>query len=223
MDITERKNAEKVLKESYEKVEKSLEGIINAITMIVEIRDPYTAGHQKRVAQLAVAIAREMGLSQERIDVIRIAASLHDIGKIYVPAEILAKPGRLSHVEMDIVKTHPRASYDILKMIEFPWPVADIAHQHQERYNGTGYPQGLSNGGILLEARILAVADTIEAMTIRRPYRSAVGIEKALDLIVENKGIAYDPKVVDATVRLYRDKHFTFEPAEERKEKVLAK
>lgn len=210
IDITERKRAEKVLRESFEKTQRSLEGVINAITTIVETRDPYTAGHQKRVSRLACAIAEEMGLSGDRIAGLRIGAILHDVGKIYVPAEILAKPGRLSPVEMDIVKAHPQESYDILKMIDFPWPVAEIAFQHQERFNGTGYPRGLADGDILLEARILAVADTVEAMMIQRPYRPAVGMDNALDLIMKGRGTDYDPGVVDAAVRLFRERHFSF-------------
>jgi PAS domain S-box-containing protein/putative nucleotidyltransferase with HDIG domain len=214
-DITERKRAAAALKESYEKVAKSLDGVINAITAIVEIRDPYTAGHQKRTSRLACAIASEMQLSRNQIEGLRIAAALHDIGKIYVPAEILAKPGRLSLVEMAIVKAHARASYEILKKIDFPWPVAEIALEHQERYDGTGYPQGLAGNDILPEARILAVADTLEAMMVRRPYRPAVGTDNALDEIMRNRGAAYDPAVVDAAVTLLRDRHFSFELEEQ--------
>jgi PAS domain S-box-containing protein len=210
-DITERMQQQEKLKQSYEKLQRSIDGIINAIVKIVETRDPYTAGHEKRVAQLDCAIATEMGLSEERINSIRIAAVIHDIGKIYVPAEILSKPGNLSEMEFAIVKIHPQASYDILKVIEFPGPIAQIALQHQERYNGSGYPFGLKDGDILLEARILAVADVVEAMTFYRPYRSAVGIDKALEEIEKNRGILYDPDVVDACLRLFKENKFKFE------------
>lgn len=213
-DVTERKQAQEKLKQSYEKLQKSIDGIINAIVKIVETRDPYTAGHEKRVSQLASAIAKEMGLSEDRINGIRMAGVIHDIGKIYVPAEILSKPGSLSEMEFAIIKIHPQASYEILKVIDFPWPIAQVALQHQERLNGSGYPLGLSGENILLEARILAVADVVEAMTFNRPYRSAVGIDKALEEISKNKGILYDPKVVDACMALFNEKKFQFESIE---------
>ncbi|MHB9156216.1 MAG: HD domain-containing phosphohydrolase [Endomicrobiales bacterium] len=214
-DITERRHAEIALKESYARLQRSLDGIINAMTAIVETRDPYTAGHQKRVAQLAMAIAKEMGLPEDAVNSIRIASIMHDIGKIYVPSEILSKPGNLSGVEMSIVQTHPLASYDILKKIQFPWPVAEIAREHQERYNGSGYPRGLAGKSILLEARILAVADVVEAMMFHRPYREAMGKEKALEEIQNNRGVLYDPEVADACIRLFREKNFTFVAPEE--------
>jgi len=209
-DITERKQQQEKLKESYEKLQKTIGGIVDAITKIVETRDPYTAGHEKRVAELAAAIAVEMGFSGEQVDGIRMAATIHDIGKIYVPAEILSRPGRLSDMEFGIIKTHPAASYEILKVIDFPWPVAQIAFQHQERYNGSGYPLGLSGENILIEARILAVADVVEAMTFHRPYRPMVGTDKALEEIENNRGILYDPKAVDACLTLFRKKGFAF-------------
>jgi len=209
-DITERKQEQEKLKESYEKLQKTIGGIVDAITKIVETRDPYTAGHEKHVAELAAAMAVEMELSMERVDGIRMAATIHDIGKIYVPAEILSRPGRLSEMEFGIIKTHPAASYEILKMIDFPWPVAQIAFQHQERYNGSGYPLGLSGENILLEARIIAVADVVEAMTFHRPYRPRIGTEKALEEIEKNRGILYDPNAVDACLTLFRKKSFAF-------------
>jgi PAS domain S-box-containing protein len=210
-DITERRQAQEKLRISYDRLQRSIDGIISAIVKIVETRDPYTAGHEQRVSQLAYAIALDMGLSQEKANGIRMAAVIHDIGKIYVPAEILSKPGTLSEMEFAIIKIHPQASYDILKVIEFPWPIAQIALQHQERLNGSGYPLGLKGDDILLEARILSVADVVEAMTFYRPYRSAIGIGKALEEIENNKGVLYDPDVVDACLRLFREKDFRFD------------
>ncbi|MHB9155325.1 MAG: PAS domain S-box protein [Endomicrobiales bacterium] len=212
-DFTERKAAETALNESYSKLERIVDGAINTITAIVETRDPYTAGHQERVAVLAPAIAREMGLSEEKADGVRVAALMHDIGKINVPSEILSRPGKLSEIERTIVQTYPLASYNILKIIEFPWPVATTALQHQERCNGSGYPQHLSEHKISVEARILAVADVVEAMTSIRPYRGARKIDEALDEISRNKGILFDPAVVDACLRLFREKGFSFPEA----------
>ena len=210
-DVTDLRSAEKNLRESCVKLRQLLEGIISAISIIVETRDPYTAGHQKHVAILASTIAEELGLSEDRVQGIGIAAALHDIGKIYVPTEILNKPGTLSQLELDIIKMHPRAGYDILKRIEFPWPVAQIALQHQERYNGSGYPSGLSGESILLEARILAVADVVEAMTSHRPYQAAKGVNAALEEIQKNSGILFDPHVVDACIKLIKDKRIEFD------------
>ncbi|MBW2038542.1 MAG: response regulator [Deltaproteobacteria bacterium] len=209
-EITERKHVEKELQHSLEKVRKILGGIIQTMALIVEIRDPYTAGHQRRVMDLACAIAREMGISGEQIEGLRLAASIHDIGKIHIPAEILSKPEQLSEIEFDMIKTHPRVGYDILKTVEFPWPVAQIVLQHHERQDGSGYPQGLSGDDILLETRILAVADVVEAMASHRPYRAARGIGDALEEILHNKGILYDPKVVDACLKLFYEKEFKF-------------
>ncbi|MBN2189774.1 MAG: PAS domain S-box protein [Candidatus Aureabacteria bacterium] len=206
----ERCKKETELKASYEKLRNGMESTINAMGSIVEVRDPYTAGHERRVAQLASAIALEMGLSDREIEGIRIASSIHDVGKIYVPAEILNKPAKISDVEYKIIKTHPRVGYDILKNIEFPWPVADIVLQHHERVDGSGYPFGLSGKNILIGARIIGVADVVETMSSHRPYRSALGIDKALEEISENRGKLYDPDVVDACLRLFREKNFTF-------------
>jgi len=209
--LSERNWAEKELKQSMENLEKALEGTIQAMASTVETRDPYTAGHQRRTADLARAIATEMGLSREQVHGIHMAGVIHDLGKIAVPAEILSKPTRLSELEFGIIKTHPQVGYDILKSIEFPWPIAQIVLQHHERMDGSGYPNGLSDEDICLEARILAVADVVEAMASHRPYRPALGIDKALEEISRNKGVVYDAKVVDACLKLFREKGFEFE------------
>jgi len=207
----ERKRAEKELEESLKKLRSVLEGTIHAIAGIVETRDPYTAGHQRRVADLACAIAREMNLSEDRIEGIRMAATIHDIGKIAVPAEILSKPGKLSSVEMSIIKTHSLVGYEILRGIDFPWPIAEIVYQHHERLDGSGYPRGLKGDKILLEAKILAVADVVEAMISHRPYRPALTLNIALKEITENSGTLYDPEVVKACRELFLKKKFRFE------------
>lgn len=210
-DITSRKLAEEELKATTEKLRTTLVGTIRAIALTVETRDPYTAGHQKRVASLARAIAQEMGLPKDTIEGIRMAAVIHDIGKISVPAEILSKPTRLTDIEFGLIKVHPEAGYAILKDIDFPWPVADIVLQHHERLDGSGYPQGLKGEQILLEAQILAVADVIEAMASHRPYRPSIGIDVALAEIEKNRGTFYNVKIVDACVRLFREKGFRFQ------------
>lgn len=186
----------------------SLEESLRAIAFTVEKRDPYTAGHERRVGELAVAIAGEIGLDEERIHGIGLAATVHDLGKIQIPAEILAKPTRLSEVEFMLIQTHSLAGWDILKDVQFPWPIADIVLQHHERMDGSGYPQGLKDGEILLESRIMAVADVVEAMASHRPYRPALGIEVALQEIERGRGSAYDPAVADACLRLFREKGF---------------
>ena len=198
-------------KRAKQKLQKTLEKTIHALASAIEMRDPYTAGHQKRVTKLACAIAKEMGLSKEQIEGIRMAGLIHDIGKISIPSEILTKPGKLNDLEYSLIKTHPQAGYNILKGIEFPWPVAQIVLQHHERMDGSGYPQGLCGKDILLEARILAVADVVEAMSSHRPYRPAYGIDKALEEISKNKGILYDPEVVNACLRLFNQKGFKFD------------
>ena len=210
-DITERKKAEEERKQSAEKLLNAMQGAIQAMAMTVEIRDPYTAGHQQRVTKLALAIAKEMGLPEEQVDGIGMAGIVHDIGKIYVPAEILSKPGRLTEPEFSMIKIHPQAGYDILKTVEFPWPIAQIVLQHHERMDGSGYPSGISGEDILLEARILGVADVVEAMASHRPYRPALGIDKALEEISQNRGVLYDPEVVDACLKLFAEKGFNFE------------
>jgi PAS domain S-box-containing protein/putative nucleotidyltransferase with HDIG domain len=211
MDITGRKKAEESLKESYEKLRASLEGTVTALSAVVESKDPYTAGHQRRVTHLACAIAREMGLSQDQIEGIRVMGYLHDIGKIAVPAEILSRPGKINEFEFNLVKQHPMSGFDILKQIVFPWPVAQAVVQHHERLNGSGYPAGLTDKEIILEARVLAVADVVEAMASHRPYRPAVGIKHALEEIVQHKGTLYDPEVVEACIRLFSEKDYEFD------------
>ncbi len=191
------------LKTSYERIRLILEGTVLGMSKMVESRDPYTAGHQQQVSRIACIIAGKMSLPENQIEAIRIAGSLHDIGKIAVPSEILTKPGRLGRLEMEMVKTHSQNAYDILKTIEFPYPIAQIILQHHERMDGSGYPQGLSGKDILLEARIIGVADVLEAMSAHRPYRPALGIEIAMGEIVKNRGTLYDPQVVDACLSIY--------------------
>jgi len=188
----------------------SLEQSIETIADTVEARDPYTAGHQRRVSELATAIAREMSLPEEQVNGIHLAAIIHDLGKIHVPAEILAKPGKLTDIELMLVKTHPQAGYDILKNVKFPWPIADIILQHHEKLDGSGYPQGLKGKQILLESRIMTVADVVEAISSHRPYRSALGITAALSEIERGRGSVYDPAIVDVCLILFAKKGFTF-------------
>jgi PAS domain S-box-containing protein/putative nucleotidyltransferase with HDIG domain len=210
-DITERKQAEESLRQSMVQLRTTLKAAINSLASAIEMRDPYTAGHQERVTKLASAIAREMGLSEDQIETIQIAGIIHDIGKIYVPAEILSKPGKLNEFEFMIIKTHSEVGYKILSKIEFPWPIADIVHQHHERINGSGYPQRLTGKDILLEAKILGVADVVEAMSSHRPYRPALGIAVALEEISRNKGVIYDAEVADACLKLFAENKFKFE------------
>jgi PAS domain S-box-containing protein/putative nucleotidyltransferase with HDIG domain len=210
-DITAYKRSQEELQKSYDKLRDTMIATVNTLASTVEMRDPYTAGHQRRVTILACAMAEEMGLTEEQFDGIRMAGLIHDIGKISVPVEILNKPGRLSRTEFDIIKSHPQVGYNILQEIELPWPVAQIILQHHERLDGSGYPQGLKNGGIMLEAKILAVADVVEAMASHRPYRPALGIEAALEEIAKNQGILYEPEMVDICQRLFTEKGFTFE------------
>lgn len=205
-DLTEPKQAEIERKLSQEKVQGAMRQAIEAISLTVEARDPYTAGHQNRVAELAVAIARDMGLPEERIQGLHLAGIVHDLGKIRIPAEILAKPGRLNEVEYTLIKIHPEAGYEILKGVDFPWPVAEIVRQHQERLDGSGYPRGLKGEDILLEARILAVADTVEAMASHRPYRPSKGAEAALNEIRQGRGVRYDTEVADTCLRIFERK-----------------
>jgi putative two-component system response regulator len=209
-------NMEMIIKERTQEVQKAMkrlekitDGIIHAISLTVETRDPYTAGHQQRVADLARAISMEMGLPEDQVEGIRVAGLIHDLGKIAVPAEILSKPSKLTDSEFNLIKIHPQAAYDILKDIDFPWPLSIVVLQHHERLDGSGYPHGLKGkDGILLEARILAVADVFEAMASHRPYRPALGKEKALDEIRRGKGTAYDPKAVDACIRVISSGEF---------------
>jgi PAS domain S-box-containing protein/putative nucleotidyltransferase with HDIG domain len=210
-DITVRKQAEEALHQSLKKLRSNLAGTIQAMSSMVEMRDPYTAGHEKIVSMLARAIANELGLPSDAVDNIRMAASIHDIGKMSVPVEILSKPGRLSDIEMKLIQIHSQAGYDILKDVDLPYPIAQIVLQHHERLNGSGYPQGVKADDILFESRIVSVADVIEAMASHRPYRPALGIDMALEEIEKNKGIFYDAVVVDACVRLFREKGFKLE------------
>jgi len=210
-DITERVHTEKALQDSYNKLDKNLDAVIRTMALTVEMRDPYTAGHQQGVSRLACAIAEEMNLPQEKIKGIRVIGAVHDIGKICVPAEILSKPGRITEAEFSIIKEHPRTGYDILKGIDFPWPVAQAVLQHHERMDGSGYPNKLSGDNIILEARVLAVSDVVEAMASHRPYRPSLGIDKALEEISRNQGSLYDIKVVDACLKLFREKRYNLE------------
>lgn len=209
-DITFRKKIEDELKKSNIKLQKLMEETVNGLVSAMEMRDPYTAGHQKRVAELATKIAGEMGLDKDQVNGIRIASLIHDIGKIHVPSEILSKPGKLTDVEFAIVKSHSKAGYEILKTIEFPWPVAETVLQHHEKLDGSSYPNGLTVDDIIIEAKILCVADVIEAMSTHRPYRPALSIEKALDEIIKNKGIKYDEAAVEACVKIIREQNFSF-------------
>ncbi|MEJ2499730.1 MAG: PAS domain S-box protein, partial [Campylobacterales bacterium] len=192
-----------------------LEQTIQAIAATVESRDPYTAGHQKRVAELAVAIAQAMGLGKDQTEGIRFAAVIHDLGKIHIPAEILSKPGKLTDIEYQLIQTHPQAGYDIIKDVRFPWPIADIILQHHERLDGSGYPQGLKGDEILLEAKIIAVADTVEAISSHRPYRSALGMTTAMKEIKKGRATFYDPDVVDACLTLCEENGFAYSDTSE--------
>ena len=193
------------LKESYKKSQIILDGIVKTLSMIIETRDPYTSGHEDQVAKIACNIAKEMKFTEEQITAIHIAATLHDIGKISVPSEILTKPGRLSDLEREIIKTHCKVANDILINIEFPYPVAEIIFQHHERMDGSGYPRGLKGDNIAIEARIIGAADVMDAMASYRPYRPALGVDAAIEEIVKFRGITYDPAVVDACLKIYKD------------------
>jgi len=210
-DVSALKRAEEELQLTVERLRKATAGIIRAIDRIVETRDPYTAGHQHEVARLASALAQEMALPADTVEAIYVAASIHDLGKIYVPAEILSKPGHISDIERGIIRTHPQVGYDILKSIDFPWPIAEIVLQHHERLDGSGYPRGLRDGDIRIEARILGLSDVVESMGSHRPYRPTLGMERALAEIRKNRGTLYDPEVVDACLRLFEEGRFAFE------------
>jgi putative nucleotidyltransferase with HDIG domain len=197
-----------IKKESIDRMRKALGATIEAIAVTVETRDPYTAGHQRRVAHLARAIATEMKLSADQIDGIRMAAIIHDLGKISVPAEILSKPSKLTNIEFSLIKTHSQSGYCILKDIDFPWPVARTVLEHHERMNGSGYPNGLTGDNLLMESRILSVADVVESMGSHRPYRPSLGIEAALEEIEKNRETLYDTGAVDACLRLFREKGY---------------
>jgi PAS domain S-box-containing protein/putative nucleotidyltransferase with HDIG domain len=207
-DITERKKVQELQDRDIQRLTKSRDAVIQAISSISEMRDPYTAGHQKRVADLARAIAVEMKLSPDQVDTIRDASLIHDLGKVSVPAEILCKPGRLDEAEISLVREHPTIGYDILKSIDMFEKIAEIVYQHHERMDGSGYPRGLRGQEILLETRILSVAEAVEAMLSHRPYRRALTIEQTLEEITQQKGILFDPLVVETCVRLFVRKKF---------------
>jgi len=200
-----------LLNHYHENLEHLLEETVAALSYAVEKRDPYTAGHQQRVTQLATEIAKRMDLSEKMISGVSLAAIIHDIGKMYIPAEILNKPGKLTQPEITLIKIHPQMGYDILKGIEFPWPIAQIVLQHHERLDGSGYPDGLKGDEILKEARIVGLADVVEATATHRPYRAALGIDKALVDILQNKGVLYDSDAVDICMELFQKENFNFE------------
>jgi len=210
-DITEQKKTEEELRDSLDRLHKTMGGIIRAMAATVESRDPYTAGHQQRVSNLARCIAQEMGLTPEQVEAVRMAGVVHDLGKISIPAEILSKPTELNDLETRLIQVHPRTGYDILKDIDFPWPVAQIVLQHHERLDGSGYPFGLKGDQILVEAQVLMVADVVEAIASHRPYRPARGIETALEVIEKDKGTKFNAQVVEACLRLFREKGFSFD------------
>jgi HD-GYP domain-containing protein (c-di-GMP phosphodiesterase class II) len=207
-DITERKMAEAKLQQTLGNLRKAVGTTIQTMVSAVEMRDPYTAGHQLRAANLACAIATEMELTQDKIDGIRMAGSIHDIGKLSIPAEILSKPTKLTYIEFSLIKEHSHTGYEMLKDVESPWPLAQIVYQHHERMDGSGYPRNLKGNEILIEARIMAVADVVEAMASHRPYRPSLGIDAALAEIEKNKGTHYDNTVADACLRLFREKGY---------------
>ena len=196
------------LQKSEVRLKQSLLETVAAISAMVELRDPYTAGHQRNVARIAVAMAQEIGLPEPRIEGLNLACLVHDVGKINIPAEILSRPGKLSEAEFELIKQHPVAGYEILKGIDFPWPIAQVVRQHHERLDGSGYPDGLRGDKILLEARIMAVADVIEAMASHRPYRPGLGAGAALEEIEENIGTLFDPIACEAALRLFRKQDF---------------
>ena len=209
-DVTDRKEKESLRRDNQEKMTRTLEGAVRALSITTALRDPYTVGHQERVSKLCCAIGEELGFSEDRLAGLRTAAELHDVGKVHVPAEILTKPGAISEHEFKIIQYHVQAGFDILEDIDFPWAVEDFVVQHHERLNGSGYPNGLKEKDILEEAKIIAVADVVEAMSSRRPYRAGLGIGVALKEISKNKGVLYDPKVVEVCLKLFRKKGFDF-------------
>jgi putative nucleotidyltransferase with HDIG domain len=208
--VLETRRSEDLLQNSRDRLERALDGTVKAMALTLETRDLYMAGHQHRVSGLAVAIAQEMNMDWEKIEGLRLAGIIHDIGKIATPVEILTKPTRLSKSEFQLIKDHPRVGYELIKDIAFPWPVAHIVLQHHERQDGSGYPEGLAGDAILPEARILAVADVVEALCSHRPYRPAIGLEKGLEEIRKGRGIRYDMRVVDACLKIFREGRFSF-------------
>lgn len=210
-DVTERRQAVDAIRKGAERLRRAMDGTIQVIAAATELRDPYTAGHQRRVAQLAALVSQTMGLASDDVEAVRMAGQIHDIGKISVPTEILTRPGRLSDIEYMLIKGHSQSAYDILKGVEFPWPIADMVHQHHERLDGSGYPLGLADGAIVQGARIIAVADVVEAMASHRPYRPAQGLEKALEEIAAGRSTRYDPEVVDACLAVCRADGFALD------------
>jgi PAS domain S-box-containing protein len=208
-DISERVRAVEDTQRFVERLKTALHRTIEVVSTIGEIRDPYTHGHERRVGEFAAAIGAEMGLDDDRIEGLRVAGHMHDVGKISAPAEILSKPGKLSPPEFKLIMNHAQQGYEILKGVEFPWPVAQVALQHHERLDGSGYPQGLKGDAIILEARIMAIADVVEAMSSYRPYRPSLGIDKALEEIERGRGTIYDTAAADACLRLFREKGYT--------------
>ena len=205
------KNEEKTRDQLTEELQKIIEDIADIITKVIELRDPYSIGHLQRVSKLAMAIAQEMKLPQDKIEGIKIASLVHDIGKVNLPSEIVRKPGKLIEVEFNLIKSHPKISYDLLKRIDFPWPIAEIVFQHHEKIDGSGYPRGLKGDEICIEAKILGIANVVEAMSSYRSYRPALIIDEALNEIDKNKNIIFDPEVVDACIKLFKEKGFKFE------------
>ena len=201
---------DKELKQTYKKLQKIIEGTANIITKVVETRDPYSTGHQQRVSKLATAIAREMKLPQDKIEGAKIASLVHDIGKVNLPTEIISKPSKLVEVEFNLIKNYPNVGYDILRKVDFPWPIAEIILQHQEKIDGSGYPRGLKGDEICIEAKILGVANVVEAMSSYKSYRPALSIDEALAEISKNKNILFDPEVVDTCIKLFKEKDFKF-------------
>jgi HD-GYP domain-containing protein (c-di-GMP phosphodiesterase class II) len=208
IEIDNRKRMQLEIQHNFENLKKVMNSTVQAITTTIEKRDPYTSGHQQRVANLSRAIAREIGFSENEIEGIYIAAAIHDIGKISLPAEILSKPVQLSDIEVSLIQAHSQTGYDILKGIEFPWPIAEIVLQHHERLDGSGYPRGFAGEDILMAARIIGVADVVETMASHRPYRPSMGIDKALEEVTQNKGVLYEPLVVDACLKIFNNKEF---------------
>jgi len=208
-DVTERERVTAQAKHYTEQLKASLMSTVQVATTLSELRDPYTGGHERRVAAIAAAIGSALGLEVQHVEGLKVAGLLHDIGKITIPAEILSKPGKLSALEFKLIQVHPQTGYEVLKSVQFPWPVADAVWQHHERLDGSGYPQGLKGDAILLDARILAVADVVEAMSSYRPYRPGLGIDKALAEIERGRGSIYDAAVADACLKLFRDNAFT--------------
>lgn len=211
-DITECQQNKRQMLKNMEDYHRSLEGVILSMGVLIHKRDNYTANHQIRVSRLSVAIAQEMGLDKEKIKGLKLAADIHDIGKVTIPSEILVKPGPLNDLEVEILKTHSEMGYEIIKNISFPWPLADIVKQHHEKINGGGYPDGVLGKDILIEAKIICVADVVDSIASNRPYRPAKGIDRALAEISDNMGILYDRDVCGACLKIFENKSFIFEP-----------